>query len=368
MIRAARLLLALARRRHRIDELEIGLASPQGDRPATLLRPRGTGPTPAWIVLQGLTIFGRQHPTLMRFARALCSSGATVIIPEIPEWTALRMRTGAAVEAVVAAADFLDTEAPDSAAGIGVVGFSFGATQGVVAAADEQVRHRVRVAVGFGGYCEMHRFARFMMTGEHEWKGIRYRLHPDPYARWIVAGNYLTAVSGMARMQRVGEFALELAREAGRSGLGTPETHVDPLKAQLRARLGPDERRVWDLLAPPAGILPPDEAAAAELGAALADAALAADPRLDPLPALPRLQARLVLAHGSTDRLIPFTETLRLAESLPPHLGTRATITRLFEHSVGATGLGPRAFAVEAWRLFRLLNTVLQPHRPGSDG
>jgi dihydroorotate dehydrogenase len=368
MIRAARLLLALARQRHRIDESEIRLASPQGDRPATLLRPRGTGPTPAWIVLQGLTIFGRQHPTLMRFARALCSSGATVLVPEISEWTALQMRTPAVARAVVAAADFLHATHPGSEGGVGVVGFSFGATQGLVAASEEEVRDRVRVVVGFGGYCEMHRLARFMMTGEHEWKGTRYRLHPDPYARWIVAGNYLAAVPGMERMQRVGEFALELAREAGRSGLGTPETDVDPLKAELRARLGPEERRVWDLLAPPAGVLPADRVAAAELGAALADAALAADPRLDPLRALPHLRARPVLAHGSTDRLIPFTETLRLAESLPPHLRTRATITRLFEHSVGATGLGPRAFAVEAWLLFRLLNTVLHPHRPGSGG
>jgi hypothetical protein len=222
------------------------------------------------------------------------------------------------------------------------------------------VRHRIATAVGFGGYADMHHFARFMMTGEHEWKGTRYQFDPDPYARWIVAGNYLRAVPGMGGMQRVQESALQLALESGRAGLGRPDSMMDPLKAELRGRLAPGEREVWDLLAPPAGRPPPDLPAARDLGARLADAALAADPRLDPLAVLPALRARLVLAHGSTDRLIPYTETLRLAEALPAHLRTHATITRLFEHSIGATGLRPLDYAVEAWRLLRLLHYTLR--------
>ena len=54
--------------------------------PATLVLPiRSRGPLPGWIALGGVSRLGRFHPQLMRFANALASSGAAVLVPEIPE-------------------------------------------------------------------------------------------------------------------------------------------------------------------------------------------------------------------------------------------------------------------------------------------
>jgi hypothetical protein len=338
----------------------VAIPSADGERPATLLLPPCPARGPAWIVLQGITVFGRRHPSLLRFARALCGSGSTVVVPEIPEWTALGMRTGAVREAVADAVRYLAAHHPEAGERTGLVGFSFGATQALVAAAANRIRGRVHTVVGFGGYADMHRFAHFMTTGEHEWGGRRFRMDPDPYARWVVGANHLSAVAGMEAMERVPGFLRKMAVESGRGGLGRPDTFMDPLNRRLRAVLGPEEREVWDLLAPPAGTPPRDLAAAAEMGARLADAALAADPALDPGRALVSLRARPVLAHGSTDRLIPFSETLRLASLLPPRLGATATITRLFAHSGGAAGLRRRDYPGEAWRLLRLLHAALR--------
>ncbi|MEE8146372.1 MAG: hypothetical protein V3T24_02115, partial [Longimicrobiales bacterium] len=61
----------------------------RGDRevPASVIVPRAASrKLPGWIVLHGLTRPGRFHPTLLRFVRALASSRAAVLIPQVPEW------------------------------------------------------------------------------------------------------------------------------------------------------------------------------------------------------------------------------------------------------------------------------------------
>jgi hypothetical protein len=361
MIRALRLLLGLSRSVPAPHEEEVMIAGPHAGIPATLLRPAAAARRrPAWIVLQGLTVYGRRHPSLLRFARALCSSGTVVIVPEIREWTELRMRSAAVIQAAAAAADHLAGSRSVDRERIGLIGFSFGATQGLVAAAAADNAVEIRTVIGFGGYCELHRFAHFMMTGEHEWRGTRYRLNPDPYARWIVAANYLTRVPGHEHLEAVRLGVRGLAEEAGFGGLYKPESYVDPLKEELRRGFNREERQIWDLLAPPAGQAPADVGAAAALGARLADAGLAVEPLLDPRSVFARLRSRLVLAHGSGDRLIPFTETLRLREALPPRVEATATVTGLYEHSLATAGLHPFRYAAEVWRLLRLLQTALQ--------
>jgi pimeloyl-ACP methyl ester carboxylesterase len=362
MIRAAQLLLAWSRGTGAGVELEVTLPAPAGAIPATLHLPGGKKPADAWVVLHGLTVLGRAHPSLLRFARALCSTGSVVLIPEVRSWTRLRIDTGAVIQSVAAGAEFLSRHPRVAAGRIGVVGFSFGATQAMVAAADPRAAAITRV-VGFGGYCELGRFAEFMMTGEHEWRGACERIEPDPYARWIVGGNYLELVPGIGPMDRVAKKLLGLAEEAGRGGLHKPEGYMDPFKAEARAGLSAREREVWDLFAPPTGCAPTDLAAAREIGQALAAAGRAAEPMLEPADSLDHLHARPVLAHGRGDRLIPYTETLRLRERLPSSLRPSATVTRLFEHSVGAGNLPASQYAVEVVRLLRFFHAALRRRR-----
>ncbi|HEX6911905.1 MAG TPA: hypothetical protein VF142_15990, partial [Longimicrobium sp.] len=83
------------------------------------------------------------------------------------------------------------------------------------------------------------------------------------------------------------------------------------------------------------------------------------DPGLDPRPHLPRVRGRVVLSHGREDRLIPFTETLRLRELLPPVARPSVTITGLFAHSSHAGWLHPVDRVREAGLFIRLLNDAL---------
>ncbi|MET0395921.1 MAG: hypothetical protein ABW277_03780 [Longimicrobiaceae bacterium] len=362
MIRAARFLGGYLRQeRVRVREEEVIIPMPDGGEvEGTFYLPRGVRRAPGWVVLHGVSVPGRRHESLLRFSRAMAASGAAVLVPDVPAWRALRVRSETARAALIPATAYLRGRPEVLPGGVGVVGFSFGATHALIASTDPGLRDVVRTVVGFGGYCDLRRAIRCMFTGEHEWDGRRYALDPDPYGRWILAANYLAAVPGMEGMGRVAREAHELAAEAGRRRTFAGEADYDPLKATARERLLPEEREVWDLLAPPFGAPVGDPERARALADALSDAVLAADPELDPRRAMPELRARVVLAHGEADRLIPFTESLRMYAALPERLDRSVTITRLFAHSTGNSAVRAVEYGVEGLRFFRLLRRALR--------
>jgi pimeloyl-ACP methyl ester carboxylesterase len=326
---------------------------------ATFYLPERRGPVPGWVVLHGLTVPGRRHEAMTRFVRSLAASGAAVLVPDVPAWRTLRLDVDAARRTLAAGARWLSARPEVQAGGVGAVGFSFGATHALMAAADAGVQRDVRAVVGFGGYCDPHRMLRSLFAGEHEWAGEDFRMDPDPYGRWIIVGNYLTRVRGFEGMEAVQRAALALALEAGNARTFAWEAEFDPLKAQIREGLSPAERELWDVIAPPAGAPPRDLEAARALADGFAAAALEHDLGLDPRPHLPRVGTRVVLSHGRADRLIPFTETLRLQTLLPPAAVKSVTITGLFAHSAHAGWMHPLDRVRESAQFIRLLNDAL---------
>ncbi|HEX7089836.1 MAG TPA: hypothetical protein VF192_06850 [Longimicrobiales bacterium] len=344
-----------------VQEIEITYRRGEQELPATLYRPaRGREPLPAWIVLHGLAYRGRQHPSLERLARAVAASGALVLVPDIPEWRRLRVAPALTAETIRAATHVLRAR-PDAAEGrTGVLGFSFGATQALVAAADPGLEGAVRGVAAWGGYYDLFNLFRFGIAGEYEIDGVVRHREPDPYGRWIMGANYLTRVPGFGGYGALAHALEELAREAGRRGVSAWDPAYDPLKTRLRAGLPAPQREIFDLFAAPAGCPVPSPDRARELAHELAAAALRADPLLDPAPFLPRAPHRTLLAHGKEDRLVPYTETLRLARAIPAHRCVACTITALFAHSAGAErGLGPHGRAREAARFIGLLRRIV---------
>jgi pimeloyl-ACP methyl ester carboxylesterase len=354
MIRAGRFLANFAPNRP-VPSEEISFGGTQ----ATLYRGTRRSGAPGWVVLHGISVSGRAHPALVRFARALAASGALVLVPEIPEWRELRIAPQQAQAVIGESATYLASRADVQPGGVGLAGFSFGATQALNAAADPSLHDVLRAVVGFGGYCDLRRTLICMLTGEHEWAGTRHQLNPDPYGRWVVAGNYLTRIPEYAAMGAVAESLRALAREAGRLGVFAGDPILNVVNTRLRTRLNASEQPVWDLLAPLAGDSRVNAAAAEAFANRLAAAGVGAEPLLDPQPCLPRIHCRVVLAHGREDRLIPFTETLRLHAMLPPETHASSTITGLFEHSGGRSPVRWAAYAREVARFGRLLYRAL---------
>lgn len=359
MWRVARFLQGFVRHpRTRVLEEEIRFEVGTLEVPATLFRPPAPVALPGWLVLHGITVPGRRHAMLSRFARSLAAAGGVVIIPEIEPWTRLRIDPATADSILAAAAHALVQRSDVLPGGIALVGFSFGATQAMITASHDAGIGEIRSVVGFGGYCDLRRTIAFQMTGEHEWDGTTHRLDPDPYGRWIVAANYLTRTPGYEGMGAVADAAGELAAEAGRVGAYAADPIFDPLKQDLRASMSAPERHLWDLLAPPAGVRP-DPERGRELARELSDTAIREHPGLDPRDILPTFRKRLVLAHGRADHLIPFSETLRLRSLLPADAPVDTFVTQLFAHSTESRGFPIYQYPRELARYVQLLRRVL---------
>ncbi|MEZ4422348.1 MAG: hypothetical protein R3E98_02975 [Gemmatimonadota bacterium] len=341
-----------------LREDEITVAAGPRSVPATLFVPaRPRGPLPGWVVLHGLTRPGRAHPSLLRFCRALASSPAVVLCPEVPEWRELRLAPREAQpiirSSVLAVAGRPETEGP-----AGLLGFSFGAPQALLAATDPAVEGTLGCVAGFGGFFDLDATLRFLFTGHHAWEGRPLHRRPDPYGRWVVGANYLTAVPGYERAGPLAEALHTLAVAAGERQIESWDPAHDPVKDALRAGLPAELRPVWDVFAPAGGGDPTQEQAA-PLAHGLAEAIRADAVGLEPRHHIEALRTPVRLLHGSGDALIPYTETLRAGRALSRagHRDARVTITGLFAHSGEGEGSGRRT--VEALRLLRGLAGVL---------
>ncbi|MSR22584.1 MAG: hypothetical protein EXR92_03420 [Gemmatimonadetes bacterium] len=286
-----------------------------------------------WVVLHGITRPGRAHPELVRLIRAMASTGARVLVPEVHDWTELRFAPERAQTILRSAASWLHDREGTAPGGVILMGFSFGAPQALLAASDPVFSRKVRGVVAWGGYADVERVFRFSLTGEHEWEGTSYRVRPDPYLRWIVGANCLSAAHATADYANVAEALRTLASEAGDRRIPGGNPILDPMKVELRRSLPAGERELFDIFAPPAD-REPDPAAANAILETLTPIARREIPLLEPVPHIREIGVPVRLLHGRGDLIIPFTETLRAGRFLAPVTADLTTrITGLFAHS-----------------------------------
>ena len=335
---------------------------PRGDRevPASVTLPSGGGRNlPGWVVLHGVSRPGRFHPTLLRFVRALASSKAAVLVPQVPEWVDLRLQPERTLPTVRAALDGLRSLPGTSDGPYGLIGFSFGAPQVIIAAAHQDVADQLAGVIGFGGYCDIESMVRFQMTGRFEWGDATHRLRPDPYGRWIMGGNHLTSIPEYQNAQDVSDALWRLAVEAGERRILAWDPSYDTIKEQLRKQVSKDRREIFDLFAPPSD-REPAETEAERITPLLTRAAMQAAPLLDPLPFLSRVETPVQLIHGRNDRLIPYTETLRMEAAFPEKTRVDTTITALLDHSEQGGRLASMGKEIsEGAKLLRTLGRLL---------
>lgn len=328
--------------------------------PATFVRPaRRVGRLPGWIAIGGVSLKGRFHPQLVRFTQALASTGAGVLVPELPEWRRLSVCPRVTLPTVRACVSYMNGR-PDVVPGrYGVIGFSFGAAGAVLAASDDEIAEHIGGAVVFGGYCCLDRTLACMFTGAHDWGEHRHRLQPDPFGRWVVASNYLTRVPGHEDAGDVAQAVGRLASAASGQRISAWEPHHDAMIRGLRQGIAPQRRPLFDMLATPTTDRRPGAEACAAFARQLADTCRAREPQLDPQTSLHRVSVPTQVIHGRGDRLVPFTEGMRLMDRLPPAMRRGVTVTGMFNHSKDHAPPGRLEHAREAALLFRALHRLV---------
>ncbi|HEX2026970.1 MAG TPA: alpha/beta hydrolase [Nitriliruptorales bacterium] len=271
----------------RVRWRDVVLATGDGPTPEVrgrLWLPTG-GPAPPVLLAAGVTPQGVADPRVMRLASALARAQRVVFVPELD---LPRDRVGEVdVERLIRAMLALDGH-PGARGGLVALGFSFGGSFSLVAAADERVADRLRFVAAFGAYGHLAGLVQAATTGvttvgEHVF-------------RW--AGHERT--SGLLRRR------LEQTLASGH-GMFTDEDR-ELLRALLDNR---DPARVEALLARLPAPLP-----------ALME-------RLSPVTVAHRVRAPVALLHAVDDPIIPYAELHRLVRAFPD---ARVHEVRLFTH------------------------------------
>lgn len=272
----------------RVESVQVAAPAAQVYRPA--------GPSCGGLVLvHGLSRHGQAHPFFERLGRALARAGFMVTAPDLPHLRAFQLADSdvtRVVQEVKALARL--TRGP-----LGILGFSFGAGPALLAALDAEVRDRLALVGSFGGYWDLRDVIVFSTTGWFEEDGRWRRARQEEYNRWKLLAAmtpYLPDGEGRRRLTRIVDLKLANPRaEVGEEAAG--------LGGDGRALLALVENSERDRAPALIDSLPP--AVKERLR------------RFSPATWIGGVRARLLIAHGSADDSIPYTESLRLAREAP---------------------------------------------------
>lgn len=260
-------------------------------------------PAPAVLLAAGVTPQGTADPRLMRLATAIARTGRVVFAPELA--LARRQLDEADIARLVSATLALDAH-PSVRGGVAILGFSFGASYSILAAADSRASQRLRLVASFGGYGDVGGIIQAATTGATLLDGQRHEWRSEIPAS-------------------ASEAVIDLILQQGRL-LGA-ET-VEAVAAVLRGESEPADlpqaaRSVHDL------VTNRDPTATGGLLAALPPPLPELIVRLSPMHVAERVRTPVVLLHALDDPTVPYAELRRLAAAFPQ---AQVHVVRLFTH------------------------------------
>jgi pimeloyl-ACP methyl ester carboxylesterase len=283
-------------------------ATALGERSADLYQsPEGSR---AGIVLvPGAAARGHHDPRVVAVARTLARLRFAVLVPDMPGVRQYRVRDTDVLE-VAGAFAWLTAQpalAPEGRAGM--AGFSYGAGPVLVAAMQPDIHRQVRFVMSVGGYFDLQNVICYFTTG-HAYTGATPAAGDRPDAGLRPPHPY-----GQALFIRSNLDLLERGVDRGflRSYADYLVGSDTELDEPVPGTLAPDALALYRLL------VNHDPAAVPGLIANLPGQIRELLAGINPAGQdLSRLQAHLILLHGRSDNLIPYTESVALSRALPP--------------------------------------------------
>jgi pimeloyl-ACP methyl ester carboxylesterase len=264
------------------------------------------------VVAHGIHHLGMDEPRLVSFSRAMAGSGFAVLTPQLASLADYRVDSDS-IATIGESPAWL--EARLGAGPVTLAGVSFAGGLALLAAGDPSYAPHVRAVFVMGGYDDLNRVARFLVTDQAELPDGRltpYTAHEYGALVFVYAhlDQFFSAADLPAAHEALRLFLWEQPSDAqlylrklssaGRATMDTMLTHhVDRLRPQILAAISAD---------------------GPELSA------------LSPEGRLGNLRVPVYILHGSTDDIIPSTESLWLEKEMPaPQLGA-VLITPAFAH------------------------------------
>jgi len=284
---------------------------------------------PAIVLVPGAVEKGKDDPRVVRSARAIARAERAVFVVDLE--LAKRRFVESDIDRIVRAARAL-SEHPRTSGPVTILGFSFGGSFGLVAAADPRLDGRLAQVAVFGAYFDMVGVIQAVTTGFSLVDGRRIPWEPHPLASRILE-----------------DVVLRLAPPVGRAELASA------LDGSIRPdELTPPLRGFYDLLHNR------DPERTYELAERLPGPALEILARFSPSSVAADITTPVIVMHSIDDPAVPYGEALRLVEALP---GTSLATVSLFRHvdfEPASAGDWSRA-AGDLWKAWGFASRLLGP-------
>ncbi len=265
---------------------------------ADLYQP-GETPLAGIVLIPGVAQHGREDPRLVMFANTLARFRFMVLVPEIPNLRDLKIRAEDS-QTIKDAFTYLVSQGDISPqAQIGIGAFSYAVGPAVLAALDPAIRDKVGFILSVGGYYNIEKAITYFTTGQFRYQKEWHYLEPNEYGKWVFV---------LSNLERLTDPIDKLNfRKIAQRKMNNPNAIIDDLTLDL----SPEASSILQLLQNQ------DPKLVSKLIHGLPNVIRTDLSALDlSNKDLNLLKARLILLHGTDDNIIPYTESIALANAV----------------------------------------------------
>jgi pimeloyl-ACP methyl ester carboxylesterase len=288
--------------------------------PVEVVRPRGSGPWPTWLFVNGAHPERRAEPVVQRLSRGLARAGYLVLVPDVPglgEGTITARTLEATAAATGAAMRRRDVEGGR----VALIGASTGAALALLTAARADLADHVSIVAAVAPFADLERMVCLATTQGYAERGGFTRYNVTALQRHVVARSLVASIADDGERAQL-LTALDRAGADGR----------DPIEALPELdELSPQGRAIVHVLRND------DPERFADLFRALPDDLHTLLTSLSPLGVAPGVCAPVEIVVPPADVYFPLGEARALAAVLPrAHL----TVTGTLDHTRPDVSLG----------------------------
>ena len=249
------------------------------------------------VLVPGVAARGKRDARVIAIANTLARLDFTVLVPDMPGVRSYKMRSSDALEVADGFAWLASRPTLAPSGHIGIAGFSYGAGPVLLAALQPDIRDRVRFILAVGGYYSMENVVTYLTTGHYRINqpdgtavSETSRLSPHPYSETAFIRSNLDFLERSVDQGFFRSYAEHIT-----GGLTEDDEPVP-------VHLAPDAQAFYDLLTNhrPAQV----PILLDRLSARMRSELDGINPSAHDLS---RLRAEVILLHGRSDNLIPYS-------------------------------------------------------------
>ena len=300
---------------------------------------------PGIVLNHGVAAGGMNDLRLTNFADALARAGYVALVPEFINLKEFRVRPSD-VDEMVGSYEYLERLPDVNPDRVGFFGFSYAGGLAVLAANDPRISERVRFCFLLGTYYDLRSIVTYATTGYYLEDGEWVYMKPRHTGKWAVLRNSLRLVGDDTDRRLLARIA-------------NSKLEDDTCDVSASAdSLGEEGALLYELM------MNGDPDAAAGIIDRLSPRILGYFDELSMPGNMENVTARLIIVHGRDDNLMPYTESILLAENAPPKAIAELRILESIQHvdlefSWEGGPAGWAATLAEIGRVYSLMYAVL---------